>query len=144
MTTLRSSFSEIQHEQRKRIFALSREANISNDILHQYMISWAGVSSLREDKCTFHQANKIIEALSKCVKKRKSSGSAKAGGATEKQINAIKTIQRILGWNDGRINGFIEHTAYKRGMEYLTVPEASKVIIGLRKMVKNQPTIWKL
>lgn len=101
MTTLRSSFLEIQNEQRKRIFALSREANISNDILHQYMISWAGVSSLREDKCTFHQANKIIEALSKCVKKRKSSGNAKAGGATEKQINAIKTIQRILGWNDG-------------------------------------------
>lgn len=136
MTTLRSSFSEIQHEQRKLIFALSREANMSNEILHQYMISWADVNSLREDKCTFHQANKIIEALRKCIKKRKSFGNAKAGGATEKQINAIKTIQRILGWNDGRINGFIEHTVYKRAVEDLTVPEASKVIIGLRKMVK--------
>lgn len=141
MKTLRSSYSEIQHEQRKRIFALSREANISNDILHQYIISWAGVSSLREDKCTFHQANKIIEALSKCIKKRKSSGNAKAGGATEKQINAIKTIQRLLGWNDGRISGFIGHTVFKRAVEDLTVPEASKVIIGLRKMITIQQHI---
>lgn len=140
MTNLNPKTSDIAHEQRKKIFALSRDAHLSGDELHHYMNEWAGVTSLSAGNCSFAEANKIIDSLKSIAKKRKSftssSGAGAKGGATEKQVNAIKTIQRILGWNDGRLNGFIDHTVEKRIIEDLTVPEASKVIIGLRRMVK--------
>jgi len=117
------------------IFALSKQAHMNNEELHHYIKEWADVSSLAGDSCSSSQANKIIANIESIINIRKASVSNRKGTITEKQINAIKTLQRILKWHDGRINGFISHTTGDSCIEGLKVKDASKVIIGLRKML---------
>ena len=136
--------NSINHEQRKKIFALSRQAHLNNEELHYYMNEWANVSSLSEGSCSNSQAHKIIENLQSIVNIRKTPPIPfTGGGVTVKQINALNILQKILKWYDvKRINGFIGHTVGKTCIEDLTVKEASQVITGLRNMLpKNLNTI---
>lgn len=126
----------ITHDQRKKIFALSRQANINNDELHHYIHEWANVSSLSGVNCSKLQAAKIINSLETVVEKR--SERQHTGTITEKQLNAIGTLKRILKWNDARISGFAYHTVEKREIGGLTVEEASRVITGLRNFLNHK------
>lgn len=119
------------------IFALCKLAHINNEELHHYMTEWTGVTSLSGDSCSSSQAINIIANIESIINIRKASVSNRKGTITEKQINAIKTLQRILKWHDGRINGFISHTTGDSCIEDLKVKDASKVIVGLRKMIPS-------
>lgn len=130
--------TNITHDQRKKIFSLSRLAHLSNEELHFYMKEWAEVSSLADGCCNNSQAHKIINSLESVLNIRKVKTEGAKGTLTEKQVNAIKTIQRILKWHDGRINGFIEHTVGKENIESLSVSDASKVITGLRNFLNKK------
>ena len=146
MTALKNNHTSISHEQRKKIYAMSRQANIDNNELHEYINEWTGVHSLSSNLCSGSQANKIISSLESIINKSKmtfipaapvSPKATVRGGATPKQLNAIKAIQRSLQWNDARLKGFIEHTASKNDLFALSLSEASKVIIGLKKMTTS-------
>ena len=128
--------TNISHEQRKKIFVLSRQAHLSNEELHFYMKDWADVSSLSEGNCSNSQAFKIITNLESILNIRKISFPAPKGSLSEKQLRAILTIKKILKWDDKRLNGFIDHTVEKNDVNTLSTLEASKVIMGLRKMLK--------
>lgn len=130
--------SNITHDQRKKIFTLSRQAHLSNEELHYYMKEWAEVSSLAEGCCNNSQAHKIINSLESVLNIRKIKVDGTKGTITEKQVNAIKTIQRLLKWHDGRINGFIAHTVGNDSIESLSVTDASKVITGLRNYLNKK------
>lgn len=131
--------NKISHEQRKKIFALSHQAGISNDDLHENMLEWAGAESLSGDLCTGIQAAKIISALQKIVSRPVTSytpqSSSRTGSLTDKQLNAINAIKRALGWNDARVSGFSKHTVDKYEISDLSVREAFKLITGLRRML---------
>lgn len=124
----------ITHEQRKKIFALSRQANMNNDELHFYIHEWANVSSLSGVNCSVSQAAKIITSLETVIVKRSERHpvASRTGTITEKQFEAINTLKKILKWTDERVSGFAYHTVEKREIGDLNVIEASKVITGLR------------
>lgn len=130
--------SNITHDQRKKIFTLSRQAHLNNEELHFYMKEWADVSSLADGCCNNSQAHKIINSLEGVLNIRKVKVEGAKGTITEKQVNAIKTIQRILKWHDGRINGFIAHTVGNGTIDSLSVTDASKVITGLRNFLDKK------
>ena len=129
---------EISHEQRKKIFALSRQAGMSSEDLHSHMEEWTGVNSLSKGFCNIQQANKIIFALQKIVNAPTQSyipTRKRKGTLTDKQFNAIRAIKRSLGWNDARVSGFAKHTVDNSDIEDLSVKEASKLITGLKRML---------
>jgi hypothetical protein len=130
--------TNITHDQRKKIFTLSRMAHLNNEELHFYLREWADVSSLSDGSCSNSQAHTIINSLENILNIRKVKVGESKGNITEKQVNAIKTIQRILKWHDGRISGFIAHTVGNDSIESLSVTDASKVITGLRNFLNKK------
>lgn len=151
--------SNISNDQRRKIYALAKDAKLSNEKLHEFMPDWSGAVSLAFNKCTSAQANKIIEALQKITDKKPLSfgegcpkggvghAAGRPGSATEKQLNAINKIAECLGWNHARLNGFITHTIGReiishfeggKGDDNLTAREATAVITGLKQMEKSK------
>lgn len=128
--------NSISHDQRKKIFAMMKELNISKEKLYEYMPDWCGAVSLSSDNCNSYQADKIIECLNKV--KNKTLNINTSGKLTEAQFNAIKRIQESMDWTDNRIRGFIKHTI-KIDCEPkdLTPAFATKVITGLNVYKKQ-------
>lgn len=137
--------TQISHDQRKKIYALAGELYISNEDLHEYMITWSNTASLSRDNCTMQQADKIINALLKmkdasvvgksCLLPAIPTGSiGKPGFITENQFNAINKIAGYKKWDMQHLNNFIKHTTGKLTLDGLTMKEASAVITGLKKI----------
>ncbi len=134
----------ISHDQRKKIYALAKDLNLSNDQLHDLMPAWAGTASLGKDNCTSAQANKIIEALGKMNNSSSASASkqshhitgniGKPGFITQKQFLAINQICAAKKWSPEHLNNFIKHTTGTLTADELTMKEASQVITGLKKL----------
>ncbi len=128
--------TNINHDQRKKIFGLAKEGGISNEELHDHMYLWANVLSLSEQKCTSDQARKIIDSLQSIIRSKPKQ--KRSGTITDKQLSAIYSLQKILKWNSKRIAGFTKHTVDKNDLDSLNVDEASKLIIGLKKMIPKE------
>lgn len=135
--------NKITDIQRKRIFALSRQAALSSQELHSYLPDWCGGSSLSsEHGISSAQANQVIDALTSIIEKK----GLNKNKPSSKQLRAIKTMKSILGWDTFRLERFIYHTCGKASLESVTIKEASAVILGLNKVlsflkkksVKNQ------
>lgn len=60
--------------------------------------------------------------------------------ASVPQVRNIKGLEKKLGWDDNseRLQGFIKRQiGHEKKVEWLTPPEASKVIEGLKKMERR-------
>lgn len=127
----------INHEQRKKIFALARQAGINNDALHQHVKEWTGESSLGSSMPA-KAAHTVIECLHKIlgIKPVKQNKFASMSEAQRKHIDFLCSK---LHWNDKRLNGFIRHTL-RSNVEFkdLKIRDASVVITGLKNYCRQQ------
>lgn len=123
--------NRITENQRKRIFALSRQAGLNSQKLHSYLPDWCGGNSLSsEHGISAAQADKVILALNKIIKKTV----YVKGSPTERQIRAIKTLQYILNWGDVALERFIFRTVKKSSMNSISFRDASAIISGLNRV----------
>ncbi len=126
----------ISTSQMRKIYALARERGMDNDLLHVYITNITKKESIKT--LTIMEAVKVIDAL------EEKSTSGKELSMSKKQFAYINMLLKDLGWmtEDGecdykRLNGFIKKRYALEHYKWLTVSEASRVIEGLKNMVKN-------
>ena len=135
---------QISHSQRGMIYGLAKDLGIDNAALHEYMLAWADVSSLKSDVCSRSQAIIIIDCLNKLKNPAKKIGNR--GTITDKQIDAIEKIKGSYAWSDSRLLGFIKHTLSVdelESVESIDHIQASRVITGLKKMGYTKKDLTK-
>jgi hypothetical protein len=127
----------ISAAQMRKIYASARELGMDNDLLHAHINSMTGKDSLKE--LTVREAVKLIDSLTGAPTNPKSSG------MTQKQFAYINMLMKDLGWmtEDGkrdykRLNGFCSKRYGIDHYTWLTSSMASKVIEGLKNMLKEQ------
>lgn len=119
----------------KKLYAVSKEYGIDNDLLHDMVFSEFNIDSLK--KLNDSQGLAVIEIISG-KKQYYKKGSAK-GMASESQKKYILDMADKLGWGDNptRISGFLKKYAKVESIEWLTMRGASKVIEGMKKMIER-------
>ncbi len=127
----------ITTSQMRKIYAAAREHGLDNDLLHIHLQTVTGKESLKE--LTMSEAIKLIDSLEG---KKGRTGSMQM---TEKQFRYINMLMKDLGWMDEngkrdykRLNGFCSKRYGIDHYRWLTTSMASKVIEGLKNMLKNQ------
>ncbi len=124
----------LSNSQRKRIYMMSRQAGLSSDELHSFLPEWCGGASLSsENGISVVQANKVIIALNKMI----SNKSSEKGNPTERQMNAIKTLQSVLKWSNVSLERFIYRTVKKASLASITFHDASALISGLNRVKES-------
>lgn len=115
----------------KKLYAVSKEYGIDNDLLHDMVFSEFNIDSLK--KLSDSQGLAVIERISG-KKQYYKNGSAK-GMASESQKKYILDMADRLGWGDNvqRLSGFLKKYAGVESVEWLTIKGASKVIEGMKK-----------
>lgn len=126
----------ITASQMRKIHASARERGMDNDLLHIHVVTLTGKDSLKE--LTIHEAVRVIDSL-------EGKGTKEPGGMTWKQMSYIQALARELGWvteagktDDKRLNGFISKRFGVDHYRWLSRSTASKVIEGLKNMLKGQ------
>lgn len=59
------------------------------------------------------------------------------------QMERIAILEKLLGWNDDRLFGFIKKQVKKGNISDLTIGEGRKVIIGMQKILAGNKTAYK-
>jgi hypothetical protein len=118
--------------QRKKIFAVTRELGIDDDLRRAVIQNVAGKESM--SKLTKAEAIRVIDELERRI------GRTRSGRASRKQIWKINELARALGWADNpkRVQGFVKKYAGVDRLEWLTTPQAWRVIEGLKKLLERQ------
>lgn len=126
----------ITASQMRKIHASARERGMDNDLLHIHVETLTGKDSLKE--LTIHEAVQVIDSL-------EGKGTKEPGGMTWKQMSYIQALAKELGWvtevgkiDDKRLNGFISKRFGVDHYRWLSRSTASKVIEGLKNMLKGQ------
>ncbi len=123
--------------QMRKIHVIAREQGMDNDLLHIYVEIVTGKDSLK--KLSINEAIKVINGLERKASKDRS------GRMTKKQYAYINDLMKKLGWVDEsgnpdnkRLDGFCQKRFSVDNHNWLTSAAASKVIEGLKNMIKNQ------
>lgn len=126
----------ITASQMRKIHASARERGMDNDLLHIHVETLTGKDSLKD--LTIHEAVQVIDSL-------EGKGTKEPGGMTWKQMSYIQALAKKLGWvteagkiDDKRLNGFISKRFGVDHYRWLSRSTASKVIEGLKNMLKGQ------
>lgn len=127
----------ISAAQMRKIHVIARGQGMDNDLLHIYVETVTGKSSLRE--LDVREAVKVIDGL-----ERKAAG-GEFQRISKKQSDYIADLMRKLGWveTDGspdykRLDGFCKKRFSIESHRWLNSSAASKVIEGLKNMLKNK------
>lgn len=120
----------------KKLYAVSKEYGIDNDLLHDMVFSEFGSDSLK--RLSDSQGLAIIERIS--GKKQYYKKCSPKGMASESQKKYISDMSYKLGWGDNvqRLSGFLKKYAGVESVEWLTIKGASKVIEGMKKMIERK------
>lgn len=130
----------ISRMQIAKIYAMSRELGIDNDLLHELVDAQTGCSSLRE--LTRAQGNMVIDRLA---------GRNGAGRmATPRQKYYIKVLLEKMGWvredgaaDTGRLEGLLKARFGVDSYGCLTVKKAGEVIEALKQMAGREAAAGK-
>lgn len=119
----------------KKLFAVSKEYGIDNELLHDMVFSEFGSDSLK--KLNDIQGIDLIERIS--GKKQYLKKVSPKGMASDRQKKYIIDMSDKLGWGDNaqRLSGFLKKYAGVESVEWLTMKGASKVIEGMKKMIER-------
>lgn len=127
--------ASITKAQLRMLWVLAKECNLDEVDLHSIVYREAGQESI--STLTKAQAIEVIDAL---VKLKQGQTVTAAGMATEKQIKLINHLIEELGWdnNSKRLQGFVKRIAKVDNVSWLTVEAASKIIVGLKAILKQE------
>lgn len=130
--------------QKRKIYAVSREIGMDNDLLH----------SIVKNKCkkehisdlTMKQAAQVIDYLEGRKGTETRSIKLPSGRSvplvTEKQLWKINQLALELGWQDNpkRLRGFCSKYTDIDNPEWMTVDQAWRIIEGLKSLVAQAAT----
>ena len=113
--------------QYKKIFALLKSINQSNDWLHDMLLEWFDKKSLKE--LTVPEVQTVIFNLEKLNASNK-----KPDGLTDKQLRKIGILKSKLNMSTADLNKFNLHTTGIENINDLTIKKGSALIIGMVKL----------
>lgn len=121
----------------RKIYALAKELNLDNELLHDFMNNTIKEKSI--SKLTNIQAITLIDELEykkTGVRKKKIYRSDRA---TEDQIYKIQALEKELGWNENpkRLKGFMKKYSKVEDINWLTDEAASNLIEALKKVLER-------
>lgn len=129
----RGGKTAITASQMRKIHVLARDYGLDNDLLHVHVQTVTGKDSLK--KLSLREAVRVIDSLEKRSSDR----------MTWKQKYLMEKLLKELGWTDGegnpdhkRLDGFCSKRFGVDSHQWLTRAAASKVIEGLKNMIKNE------
>lgn len=122
---------KINNNQLRKIFALLKSANQTNDWLHDMLPEWTdGKTSLRD--LAPKEADTVVKALENVGKIKP----VVKGNRTDKQARTICCFAGKLNYGGEHLSGFIKHTTGNKSyVNDLSVTEASAVITGLKNVL---------
>lgn len=124
---------KIRPAQLRKIFAVARELNLDDDLLHTIVYGVTGKERL--SKMTKHEASLIIDDL-----ERRAGRGRNAALATKKQLYKIRCLEEQLGWQDNpnRLRKFCLKYAGVEDPRWLTKDKAWRIIEGLKSLAARQ------
>lgn len=121
---------EITYPQIRKLYALAKEKGIDNEELHELVYQCSGKDS--------------IKSLSKdegirCIDRIEGRKVLPTGKITPSQLSYINDLIKQLGWNNNpkRLKGFIRKYTKVDEIKWLNVRQASNIIEGLKRQVKE-------
>lgn len=122
--------AEITQAQIKKLWAVSKELGLDSKLLHDLVWDQTGKEHIPE--MTKEEAIKVIDWLERHKEDR-------PGMATNRQLWKINQLTQQLGWKDPQnLRGFLRKYAKVEHTRWLTKEQASKVIEGLKAILKKQ------
>lgn len=125
--------SAVTASQMRKIYVLARDYGLDNDLLHIHVRTVTGKDSLK--KLSLQEAVRVIDSLEKGSLDR----------MTWKQKYLMEKLMAELGWTDEnghpdykRLDGFCSRRYGVDSHKWLTAAAASKVIEGLKNMLKKE------
>lgn len=121
----------------RKIYALAKELNLDNELLHDFMNNAIKEKSI--SKITNIQAITLIDELEykkTGVRKKKIYRNDRA---TEDQIYKIQALEKELSWNENpkRLKGFMKKYSRVEDINWLTFEAASNLIEALKKVLER-------
>ncbi len=131
-TSGRPGGSSSRAKQIRKMFWLARQLGWGSDDLHYMIWHWTGKTSIRElDELG-------LEAVLDCLSGSYRVVNGLADGPTDRQLWKIYDLARQLGWDFMRLAGFCERIGHVSLPEHLNQRTASKVIEGLKALLKKE------
>lgn len=118
------------HAQRRRIFAMARELDLDNDVLHDLVAGATGEAHI--SKLTIDQAGKVIEALIRMAE------NPRPGRLTPGQRKKILKLGHLMGWHWRQIDGMCRRVVKVASLDWLTPQDAWKVTEAMKAMVERR------
>jgi hypothetical protein len=120
----------ITQAQIKKLWAVSRETGLDETLLHDLVWNITGKEHIPE--MTKEEAIHVIDWIEEHKENRPDM-------ATKRQIWKIDQLSKELGWNEPKhLRGFLRKYAKVEHTRWLTKEQASKVIEGLKAILKKQ------
>lgn len=129
---------KINVKQRAKIFAVAKELDIDNELLHTFIKNIVGVDSIA--KLTSFQAAKVIDELEYKKTGIRKETQYRSNMATEDQLYKIHALEKALGWdnNPRRLKAFMKKYCRVDNEKWLTFDKASNLIEALKKVLEKE------
>ena len=115
------------------IWALARSLGLGSDKLHEVVMEVTGKDSLR--KLTQREKNQVTRTLRYALRHSYT--------IDQEQKNKIYKLGFLLHWNCKQIRGFVKVVVKKTDVNILQREEASKVIEGMKAILKRERNCLK-
>ena len=112
----------------KYLWTLARSLHMSNEMVHEVVQEITGKTSIR--KLTRKELGQVTRALEYALRHDYT--------IDPEQKRKIYKIGYLLKWNCKQIRGFIKHVVGKNDINILQREEASKVIEGMKAILKRK------
>lgn len=129
---------KINAKQRAKIFAVAKELDIDNELLHTFIENIVGVNSIA--KLTSFQAAKVIDELEYKKTGIRKEPQYRSNMATEEQLYKIHALEKALKWdnNPRRLKAFMKKYCGVDNEKWLTFDKASNLIEALKKVLERE------
>ena len=124
--------------QRKRIFGYGKELGLSIEDLREMAAQWTGQKSIRS--LSRRQADELILRLQETAGKQKSTAyqTQVPGMISPAQLEKIKKLYPQLGWDKWQFRKWLKKYFHVDNEAWMSATRASKVIEGLKAMIKRK------
>lgn len=130
--------ASVTTSQIRKIYAMSKELGMDNELLHSFILNVTGMEHI--SKLTKYEAIEIIDRLETIKSGKPASSTYRYNMATQGQIYMIKSLEKSLGWDDNprRLKGFMKKYTGVEELNWLTFKKASNLIEALKKVMYRE------